>query len=185
MDLVDLMLLQVQVGRYRILLHMINHINNTDNVFSRSVIVGLINLLNNKIQIPNVLSDNKVDVIEIPWFFSQGGDERFMQDYFIHWADCLHPNMVDGNYDIIPRGNVQLTAESINSGALTHRFIRGKRVREVGGQLHTFSSYMNSIPMNYTFEATLKTDTYLDALKISQTIREIIYSTQVFYTIND
>ncbi len=161
---------------------MFNHKYNTDNVFSRSIIVGLINLLNNKIQIPNILDTGVVDIIEIPWFFSQGGDERFMQDYFENWSDCLHPLMADGNYDIIPRGNVKLASENINSGALTHRFVRGRRVREIGGQLHTFSSYLNSIPMNYTFEASIKTDTYLDALKITQTIREVFYSTQIFYT---
>ena len=48
------------------------HKHNTDNVFSRAVIVGLINLLNNKIQYTNVLGDNETDVISVPWFFNQG-----------------------------------------------------------------------------------------------------------------
>jgi hypothetical protein len=162
-----------------------NHKHNTDNVFSRAVIVGLVNLLNNKIQFVNVLSDTEQDVIEVPWFFNQAGDERFMQDYFTFWSDCVHPKLSDGNYDVIPRGNATLTGESINSSMLTHRFVRGKRVKEIDGQLHTFNGYLNSIPLTLSFDCTIKTDTHLDALKIQQTIRELFYKVQVFQTSYD
>jgi len=159
-----------------------NHKHNTDNVFSRAVIVGLINLLNNKIQIVNQINDEEQDIIEVPWMFGESGDERFMQDYFTFWNDCVHPKMADGNYDVIPRGTIILTGESINSSALTHRFIRGKRVKEIDGQLHTFSAYLNSIPINMSFDCEVISDSYLDALKIQQTIREVFFKTQIFYT---
>lgn len=155
---------------------------NTDNVFSRAVLVGMINLLNNKIQFSNVIDNDTQDVIEVPWFPNQAGDERFMQDFFLHWQDCQHPKLATGNYDIIPRGILTLSSESINDSALTHRFIRGKRVKEVNGQLQTFNAYLNSIPLTYNFDCEIKADTYLDAMKITQTIREIFYATQVFYT---
>ena len=162
-----------------------SHKYNTDNVFSRAVIVGLVNTLNNKIQFINTLSDDEVDVIEVPWIYNQAGSERFMQDYFTHWNDCVHPKMADGNYDVIPRGNIILNGETINSSALTNRFVRGKRVKEVDGQLQTFNSYLNSIPLVFSFECEIKTDTYLDALKIQQTIREVFYATQIYYTSYD
>lgn len=155
---------------------------NTDNVFSRAIIVGIVNLLNNKIQFINTVDNDKEDIIEVPWFPNQAGDERFMQDFFQHWSDCQHPKLATGNYDVIPRGVITLNGENINESALTHRFVRGKRVKEVDGQLQTFNAYLNSIPLTYTFECVVKTDTYLDAMKVTQTIREIFYATQIFYT---
>ena len=157
-----------------------NHKHNTDNVFSRAVIVGLVNLLNNKIQFVNQLSDDEVDVIEVPWFFNQSGDERFMQDYYTMWSDCIHPKLSPGNYDPIPRGVTTLTGENINSSALTHRFVRGKRVKEIDGQLHTFNAFLNSIPLTMSFDCEVICASHLDGFKIQQTIREIFYKVQVF-----
>lgn len=158
------------------------HRHNTDNVFSRAVIVGLINLLNNKIQYSNVLSDTETDVIEVPWFFNQAGDERFMQDYFTFWNDCIHPKLSPGNFDVIPRGNCTLTGENIDTGMLTHRFVRGKRVKEIDGRLETFNAYLNSIPLSMSFDCEVLCDTQLNAFKIQQTIREIFYKVQIFHT---
>ena len=42
------------------------HKYNTDNVHSRAVIVGVLNMLNNHIFIENVLSDSNIDIVEIP-----------------------------------------------------------------------------------------------------------------------
>lgn len=156
--------------------------HNSDNVFSRAVTVGLINLLNNKIQYENYLSESdSVDVIEVPWFFNQAGDEKFMQDFFVHWDNCIHPKLATGNYDIIPRGVAKLVSENIDSGSLTSRFVRGTQVKEINGELQTFSSYINSIPLIINYECSIETDTYLDALKIRQVILEIFYAVQVFY----
>jgi len=105
-----------------------------------------------------------------------------MQDYYTNWNDCIHPKIIDGNYDVIPRGNVTLTSNSINSSALTHRFIRGKRVKEINGELQTFNGYLNSIPLTIQFDCQIESDTYLDAFKIQQTIIEVFYKVQVFHT---
>lgn len=161
------------------------HRHNTDDVFSRAVIVGLINLLNNKIQYTNILSDTETDVIDVPWFFNQAGDERFMQDYFTFWNDCIHPKLSPGNFDVIPRGNCTLTGENIDTGMLTHRFVRGKRVKEIDGRLETFNAYLNSIPLSMSFDCEILCDTQLNAFKIQQTIREVFYKVQIFHTSYD
>jgi len=156
--------------------------HNSDDVFSRAIVVGLINLLNNKIQYENYLSEtDKKDIIEVPWFFNQSGDERFMQDFFQHWDNCIHPKLATGNYDIIPRGVVTLIDETIDTGSMTNRFVRGSRVKEVNGQLQTFSAFLNSIPLNISFDCVIETDTYLDSLKIRQTIIETFYAVQVYH----
>ena len=111
------------------------HKYNTDNIHSRAIIVGLINMLNNKIQYENQLSNTEKDVIEVPWFFAKSVDERFLQDYFTFWSDCIHPKLVDGNYDITPRGIITLTSKGIESSSLTQRFVRGSYVKEIDGKL--------------------------------------------------
>ena len=156
------------------------HKHNTDNVHSRAVIVGLVNLLNTVVQYDNVLGDNSIDQVTVPFFYSMTGDERFLQDFFLEWNDCLHPKHADGNYDVIPRGIVTLTSNAINTSAMTHRFVRGSYTKEVGGQLQTFNSFINSIPLTMGFDVKIETDTNLDAFKIQQAIIETFYKTQVY-----
>lgn len=156
------------------------HKYNSDNIHSRAVIVGLINLLNNKIQYNNILSDTEVDVVEVPWFFAKSVDERFLQDYFTFWSDCIHPKLVSGNYDISPRGSITLASKSIDSSALTNRFVRGSYVKEINGKLETFNSYLNSVPLKMSFDCEILCPSYTDGFKIEQTIIETFYAVQVY-----
>ena len=156
------------------------HKHNTDNVHSRAVIVGLVNLLNTVVQYDNVLGDNTIDQVTVPFYYSMTGDDRFLQDFFLEWNDCIHPKHADGNYDVIPRGIVTLTSNAINTSAMTHRFVRGSYTKEVNGQLQTFNSFINSIPLTMAFEVIIQTDTNLDAFKIQQSIIETFYKTQVY-----
>ena len=156
------------------------HKYNTDNVHTRAVIVGLVNLLNSKIFYENVLSDTNIESVTVPFLPNMGGDERFMQDFFTHWNDCLHPRMADGNYDVIPRGTVILDGNTINTNMMTHRFVRGNYVKEVAGELQRFNAFLNSIPLTLDFTIEVETDKLLDAFKIQQSILETFYKVQVF-----
>ena len=156
------------------------HKYNTDNVHSRAVIVGLVNLLNSKVYFENVLSDRTIDNVYVPFFYNMGGDERFLQDYFLEWNDCIHPRHADGNYDVIPRGIVTMTNKNIDSGKLTHRFVRGTFVKEVNGELQQFNSYLNSLPIAMSFSIEVEVDSSLDAFKVEQAIMETFFKVQVF-----
>lgn len=156
-----------------------NHKYNTDNVLIRTVIVGLINSLNEKIYFNNVKSDTEVQKVNVPFYYAFSGDERFMQDYFSDWGDCA-PVMIEGNYDPIPRGSLTLTGTTILSGQLTSRFVRGTRVKEEEGQLNKYSSYLNSIPLNMTFSVSIIVDNVIDSFKITQELIRIFYKTLVF-----
>jgi hypothetical protein len=156
------------------------HKYNTDNVHSRAVIVGMVNLLNSKIYFENVLSDSTIDNVYVPFFYNMGGDERFLQDYFLEWNDCIHPRHADGNYDVIPRGIVTMTNKNIDTGKLTHRFVRGTFIKEVNGELQQFNSYLNSLPISMSFSVEIEVDSNLDAFKVEQAIMETFYKVQVF-----
>lgn len=155
------------------------HRFNTDNVHARAVIVGLINLLNSKIQFENIYSDTESSVVTVPFFYNFGGDERFLQDYFLHWNDCA-PRLVDGNIDPIPRGIATLSSSTINTNMLTNRFVRGNYVKQVGGEVLTYNAFLNSIPLTMNFDVEIYADTSLDAFKIQQAVLETFYKTQVF-----
>lgn len=156
------------------------HKHNTDNVHSRAVIVGVVNMLNSKVFYENVLSDTQIDSVYVPFFYNMGGDERFLQDYFLEWNDCIHPRHADGNYDVIPRGIVTLTSKSIDTSKMTHRFVRGTYVKEVNGELQQFNSFLNSLPIAMSFDVEIEVDSNLDAFKVEQAIMETFYKVQVF-----
>jgi hypothetical protein len=153
---------------------------NTDNVHARAVIVGLVNLLNSKVQYENIFSNTEILPVTVPFYYNFGGDERFLQDYFLHWNECVIPQMVDGNVDQIPRGIVTLTASTINTNMLTNRFVRGNYVKQVGNEVLTYNSFINSIPLTMDFTVEITADSSLDAFKIQQSVLETFYKTQVF-----
>lgn len=155
---------------------------NRDDIHARAVIVGLINLLNQEVFIVNTHSNERQDIVEVPFYYSTTGDERFLQDYFIEWRDCVHPKYLDGNFDPIPRGVVKLSDLSINTGNLTQRWIRGNFSRIIDGKIQTFNAYLNSIPLDMNFDVVIRTDTVTDSFKILQAVLEVFYRTQIFNT---
>ncbi len=155
---------------------------NRDNIHARAVIVGLINLLNQEVFIINTHSNERQDIVEIPFYYSNAGDERFLQDYFMEWRDCVHPKYLDGNFDPIPRGVVQLTDVTLNTGSFTQRWIRGNFNRIVNGKIETYNAYINSLPIDMNFDVAVQVDTMTEAFKIQQAILEVFYRVQIFNT---
>ena len=65
---------------------------NTDDVFNRSVIGGLLYLLNNKITYEQIYQDNIVETVHVPcaFNFAYSLDERFMQDNYTYFGqECF------------------------------------------------------------------------------------------------
>lgn len=156
-----------------------SHKYNTDDVLIRACIVGLVNELNNRISFTNVWSDNKTQVVRVPFFYAMSGDERFLQDYFSNWSDCA-PDFIEGNTDPIPRGTIFLSGVSVLASNLTSRYVRGYYTKEVDGELKRYNSYINSIPVQLNFSAEILADTSVDSFKIVQSIIAVLYKTLVF-----
>lgn len=156
-----------------------NHKYNTDDSIIRSNIVGLLNELNNQIRFENVWEDDRKQIVRVPFFYAMSGDERFLQDYFSNWSDCV-PDFIEGNTDPIPRGTIYLSGYSVLAQNMTSRFIRGYYTKEVNGELKRFNSYINSIPIQLNFTAEILVDTQIDSFKVTQAITQYLYRTQVF-----
>jgi hypothetical protein len=156
-----------------------NHKYNSDDVIIRAAIVGLVKELNNKINFENVWDDDTRETVQVPFYYSMSGDERFLQDAYDNWNDC-YPDFIEGNTDPIPRGHIQLNGVSIASAELTSRYVRGYYTKEIDGELKRFNSYINSIPLSIGFTSEILCDTSIDSFKIAQSLIQELYRTLVF-----
>lgn len=159
------------------------HRYDYDDVFFRSVSIGLINLLTNKLHIWHRQDDTKYIDVPVPFFYDHAGDERFIQDMFFGNSldDCVDLKQAEASYDKIPRGHIKLTSASINASMLTNRFVRGEfRKENDKGQLITYNAPINHIPLDLSFEVKMVLDGELGALKIWQRLIEVFYKIHIF-----
>lgn len=160
----------------------IHHTYNNENILIRAVLAGMLDILNNKIKYTQAWADDDVETIDVPWFYNQSGDERFMQDFFTHYAHCVPPRPVDGNFDMVPRGVITYTGSGIDEGRITSRFVQGTYVKDTGdGKLEQYVSFLYSIPLTVRIDCELWADTQITALKIEQEIREVFFKNVTFY----
>lgn len=155
---------------------------NTDEVFLRGLIVGMLRALNEKLTYTQVNDQQQVLEVFVPFFYSMSGDESFLQDFFLQYEDCDGNSVfAEGNYDVIPRGIVNLTGVQIDTSALTSGFVRGTYNQEdAKGQMRAFSSYIKSIPLTGSFSVVIKVDTLLDAFKLFQSTINTFYKVLQF-----
>jgi len=159
------------------------HKYNNENILVRAVLAGLLDILNNQIKYTQVWGDapEENETISVPWFYNQSGDERFNQDFYTHYAECMPPRPIDGNFDSIPRGVVTYTGSSIAATRITSRYVQGRYVKEINGQLESYVSYLYSIPLTIRVDCEMWIDRQITALKIEQEIREVFYKTITYY----
>lgn len=155
---------------------------NTDDVFLRGLIMGLIKSFNDKLTYIQINDQQEVLEVFVPFFYSMTGDESFLQDFFIEYKECLTDKTIaEGNYDVLPRGIVTMQSSEINTGGLGNKFTRMTYSREsLEGEMKTYSSYTNSIPLNVSFNVAMKIDTMLDAFKIYQSVIPTFYKTYTY-----
>lgn len=145
---------------------------NFDDILYRNVIVGLLNFLNKRVQYQQVEGPAFEDIklLSVPYFFEMNGDERFLQDFYMNYGpSCDGPGYAEGNYDPIPRGIVSLQSVSVNSGALTNKFVRGTyNKQESDGTVKAYSANINVIPVTLSLGIEVHCSTYQQSLKIMQ-----------------
>jgi len=156
----------------------VHHKFNYDNIFIRTVIAGVINILNDRVYLIYRLSDTETKTHYVPFYYSLTGDERALQDFYIQWNDCIQPKKVDGNIDVLPRGMVKMNNVNINTSSLTNYLVRGDFVKEdENNQLLTYSAKMHSIPLKMNFEIEIQADTQEDSWKIWEKDIEVFWPT--------
>jgi len=156
---------------------------NYDNVFNRSVIAGLLYLLNHKLTYQQVWDDNTVENVTVPFAynFAQSRDQRFAQDnYTFFGRECFSDKMIDGKFDMCPRFAVSYTGSTIDAANITNRFVKGNYMKDENGVLTSYTAFMYSIPLTLNFDFEGWIDHLETAFKIEQEIRDTFYKNQTY-----
>jgi hypothetical protein len=150
---------------------------NVDEVFLRGIILGLLKNLNEKVTYTQINQTQDVLKVYIPFFYSLSGDESFLQDFYLDYQDCDgNSPFAEGNYDIIPRGIVNLMGVNIDTASITNGFVRATyNSEDTEGNMKAYSSYTSSIPLSMTFDVKLRADSLLDTFKIFQSVIQVFY----------
>lgn len=155
---------------------------NVDDIFNRSVIVGLLDLMNSKITYEQIYENNVIETVHVPCMYDFGSsDERFAQDnYTFFGSACFGDKKIDGKFDMFPRCAIKYTGSNIDSGNITNKTVRGTYMKNENGKLVSYSALLYSIPLTFNFECEMWIDNMDTAFKIEQSIREIFYKNRTY-----
>mgnify|MGYP001183044896 FL=1 len=151
---------------------------NKDNTILRYMIVALLADLKDKVYYYNQIDEDTLKKIPVPFFYSITGDGRFLMDNFLFDAEAKGKAI--GDYEVVPRGIIQLTGISIDSGNQTNKFARGEFVQEWEGVLKTFSLETNFLPLNISFDCTVVCSSNLEMLKVTESLMSKLYKNNLF-----
>ena len=161
---------------------------NTSDVFNRQVIMGMLRILNRKLVYDNVWEKDDVQPVTVQTFFDFGGSslssERFIQDNYTFFSsdECTDIGLkkIDGNFDFYPQGRLSLQSVGIQAGNITNRFSMATYQKMVNGRLQTFTSYLYSMPLEFSFTLEIRAENMITAFKIDQNVREFFYKNHTF-----
>src|SRR5574344_461972 len=155
---------------------------NTDDVFNRSVIVGLLNLMNNSMTYEQVWDDSTTETVSVPVMYDFGSsDERFAQDNYAFFGNsCYGGKMITGKFDMYPRCAIRYTGSQIDSANVTNRFVRGTYMKNENGKLVTYTSYLYTMPLTFNFDAEIWVDNIISAFKIEERLRDTFYKNKTY-----
>jgi len=151
---------------------------NKDNVILRYVIVGVLAELRDKVYFYNQIDEDTSTKINVPFYYSVTGNERLLLDTFLFGAQQEGESV--GDYEVVPRGVIELSGISIESSEMTNKFVRSRFVREFEGQLKTYSLETAYLPLNINFNTTVICSNNLEMLKVTESIMSKLYKSTYF-----
>jgi len=162
-----------------------DQVKNFEEVFLRSVMVGLNYSLYKRIGAPQVV--NGVTTMKyFPWLFLSH-NEQLMRDYYDNppdYCEELDPKL-DGNYEQVPGASMRFTGSGIvtdEMGSKYQRSIYTKNVKtEHGTDTRLMSARTLWIPVNVNFEVKIKCSSDIERLKIWQECVRRLYKTIKFH----
>ena len=159
---------------------------NRDDSIIRHTIIGLLADLNNKVYFYRQIDADNRKAIDIPFYYSITGDDQFLRDNFLFSTasgpDC-HPStaFADGNYDVVPRGIVNLTGMSINSDKLVNKRNIGSYTKmNSDGAMEGYTAEFEMIPITLSVDLEILVSSTLDAFKITERLIKTLYKSNNF-----
>lgn len=152
---------------------------NKDNVVLRYIIVATLAELNSGIYYYNLVDDNR-EKVDIPFYYSTTGEERFLQDNFLY--DTVDNGKAIGDYEVVPRGVLQMQGFTINTDEITNKGIKANyTVLCKDGIVRTLIAETKFIPVTLNFDVTIVVTNMLEILKVSECLVSHLYKTKMFY----
>jgi hypothetical protein len=157
---------------------------NKDDVAIRNILIGLLATLSDNIYWYNQIGTKKENIrkINVPFYFSTTGSERYLQDNFLNNID-FDPDMLQAEtfYNQIPRGIVNFESFSIETQAIVNKYVRMNHLKqELDGTLNTYSSEAFMVPIIMDINTEVYTDSTLDQLKCSEAIIKTFYKAKAY-----
>jgi hypothetical protein len=151
---------------------------NKDNVILRYIIVSLLAELKDKVYYYNRIDEDTLVKVNIPFYYSVTGNERFLVDNFLYGA--IEEGKAIGDYELVPRGVLVFNSMSIDTGSMTNKFVRSEFVREYEGQLKTYMLETMFLPLDLSFNVTVVCSDNLEMLKATESIISKLYKATIF-----
>ncbi len=131
------------------------------------------------------MSATERTIVDVPFYYAISGDENFMRDNFLFTTgtdeNCNPLGLADGNYDVVPRGVINMTGLSIDSSALVNKRNVGTYAKLADdGTMRSFSSEFQMIPVLVNFDVEIRVSSQLDTLKVAEMIIKTMYKSNYF-----
>ena len=151
---------------------------NRDNIVLRYITVATLAELQNKVYYYNQVDEDTQVKVPVPFYYSVSGNERLLLDVFKFGAE--ENGEAIGNYEVVPRGMLQMTGGAIESGNMTNKFVRSEFVREFESQLKTYSLETAFLPITMTFYCTVICSNNTEMLKVTESVMSKLYKATHF-----
>ena len=154
---------------------------NYRNVTLRNLIIAVIDVFDNNLFYINI-KDGVEKEETIPFFYSQIGDERLLQDDFLNDSVSDPLNIAaKTNYNKIPIGIISMSSLFlVKNNAVSNKYVRGQYLKEdEEGQLKNFSAELFSIPIQLNMDVEIRVENFLNLCKVSEALVSVFYKDNV------
>ena len=159
---------------------------NSDDSALRHIIIGFLADLNTKLYFYRQISNEERIVVDVPFYYSITGDDQFLRDQFL-FTTPSGPNCTpdrasaDGNYDVVPRGIVNLTGLTIDSAKLVNKRTMGNYTKmNSEGIVESYVAEFDMIPITMSFDIEILVSSTLDSFKIVEALIKRMYKSNYF-----
>jgi hypothetical protein len=159
---------------------------NSDDSVIRHIIIGFLADLNTKLYFHRQISNTERIVVDVPFYYSITGDDQFLRDHFLFSTPSgpnCHPDKAyaDTNYDVVPRGIVNLSGLTIDSAKLVNKRTMGNYTKmNPEGIVEAYVAEFDMIPITMSFDIEILVSSTLDSFKIVEALIKRMYKSNYF-----
>jgi len=157
---------------------------NKDDVTIRNILIGLLATLHDNVYWYNQIGTevSQKQKVNIPFYFSTTGTERYLQNNFLNNVDYdSEGKLAETFYNSIPRGIVDLSSISVDGGSIVNKYIRmNHQIQEDDGSLNTYNSEAFMVPITFSLDIVVYTDSMLDQLKCTESVIRTFFKNKIF-----